>query len=85
MGFCGPVTQRIGRWVRLPFGASQSPSIFCQVTQAAAGIFNPLFAEFGVQAHTICYVDGYFVVACDHFHLRAALRVMDMEATLLGL
>jgi hypothetical protein len=85
MGFCDPVTQRIGRWVCLPFGASQSPSISCQVTQAAAGIFNHLFAEFGVQAHTICYVDDYFVVACDHFHLRAAFRVMDMEATLLGL
>jgi hypothetical protein len=85
MGFRDPVTQRIGRWVCLPFGASQSPSIFCQVTQAAAGVFNHLFAEFGVQAHTICYVDDYFVVACDHFHLRAAFRVMDMEASLLGL
>jgi hypothetical protein len=56
MGFRDPLTHRIGRWVCLPFGASQSPAIFCEITQAAAKIFNHLFAEFGVQAqnHSLC-------------------------------
>jgi hypothetical protein len=56
MGFRDPLTHRIGRWVCLPFGASQSPAIFCEITQAAAKIFNHLFAEFGGSGsnHSLC-------------------------------
>jgi hypothetical protein len=47
-------------------------------------IFNSLFSHYGVQAHTTCYVDDFFVVAQTHFHLHAAFRIMDHEASLLG-
>lgn len=61
------------------------PVYFCQITQAATVIFNSLFSQYGVQAHTTCYLDDFFVVAQPHFHLQAAFRVMDREASLLGL
>jgi hypothetical protein len=85
MGFYDPLDARPGRWVALPFGASQSPSIFCNMSTSAADILNKKFIMEGVKAHTLVYVDDYLVIAETHTDLVAAFRVMDEEALLLGL
>lgn len=85
MGFRHPATGQIGRWVVLPQGATQSPAIFCAVTEAAARIFNRLFQQQGIKAFTVVYVDDYIIIADNHDHLVSAFAAMDAEAALLGL
>jgi len=85
MGFHDPLDARPGRWVALPFGASQSPSIFCNMSTSAADIFNKKLLMEGVKAHTLVYVDDFLVIAETHIDLVAAFRVMDEEELLLGL
>lgn len=41
MGFTHPVSGKVCRWVALPFGAAQSPFLFCQISDAAAQNFQP--------------------------------------------
>lgn len=86
MGFEHPaIPRRIGRWVALPFGASQSPAIFCNITSEAAGVFNRKFSEAGVAARCLVYVDDFFVAADDHHQLRLAFAIMDSVGAKLGL
>jgi hypothetical protein len=85
MCFRHPVTNRLARWVVLPQGTKQSPAIFCGVSEAAAQIFNKIFAQNGIEAWTKVYVDDFIVVADNHAHLIRAFEAMDTEAELLGL
>lgn len=85
MAFRDPLTNRIGRYVALPFGAAQSPAIFCEITEWASHVFNWIFTMHDIQASCIVYVDDFFVVAVDHFHLTQAFSLMDHKALLLGL
>ena len=54
MAFRDPLTNRVGRFVALPFGAAQSPAIFCEITEHAAQIFNSLFTSHGIFCHLHC-------------------------------
>lgn len=85
MGFTHPVTGELCRWVVLPQGTKQSPSVFCAVSEAAARIFNRLFTEAGVKCFTVVYVDDYILIAESHSDLVKAFDIMDAEAPLLGL
>lgn len=85
MGFRHPVTGRLGRYVVLPFGAAQSPPIFCEVTEQAARIFNTLFQQAGLSAFTLVYVDDFLIIADSHADMQRAFSIMDEEAARLGL
>ncbi len=86
MGFEHPgCPGKIGRWVALPFGAAQSPAIFCSVTSASADILNAQFRLKGIKATCTVYVDDYFIEAGDHQHMRMAFDVMDEIGAELGL
>ena len=68
----------------MPFGAAQSPAIFCDMTSASARIFNAQFEQRGIKASCTVYVDDYFIVADDHSHMRMAFNVMDEVGAELG-
>ena len=85
MGFRHPVTGKIGRWVVLTQGTTQSPGLFCNVTVAAAAIFNTLFEQRGLRVRVYVYVDDFILLAHSHDHMRQAFAVMDDEASQLGL
>lgn len=69
----------------MPFGAAQSPAIFCNITMAAADIFNAEFKARGVQANCAVYVDDFFIAADNHAHMRQAFEIMDEVGQALGL
>lgn len=85
MGLVHPVTGRRGRWVVLPQGTAQSPAIFCAVTDAAARIFNKMFASHNVACTVFVYVDDFILVANSHADMRRAFSLMSHEADRLGL
>ena len=86
MGFEHPaIAGKYGRWVALPFGASQSPAISCNVTSSAADIFNRQFKPLNIRAKCTVYVDDFFVVADSHSHLQLAFDIMDRVGKELGL
>lgn len=85
MAFRHPVTGRLARWVVLPQGTKQSPSLFCAVSDAGASIFNSIFQEQNIDALTVVYVDDYIIIADTHTGMVKALAVMDAEAAHLGL
>jgi hypothetical protein len=85
MAFKHPVTGRLARWVVLPQGTKQSPSIFCAVSEAGAAIFNRIFKAQNIKAITIVYVDDYIIIADTHEDMVKAFDAMDEEAELLGL
>ena len=85
MGFQHPQTGRVGRWVVLPFGAAQSPAIFCEMTRAAADIFNQQFKSRGIAAETLVYVDDFLIIARSHGDVMKAFDVMDEVGDELGL
>jgi hypothetical protein len=47
----------------LPQGTKQSPAFFCEVSNAAAAIFNRIFQENGIKALVLVYVDDFIVIA----------------------
>jgi hypothetical protein len=85
MAFTHPVTGKLARWVVLPQGTKQSPSIFCAVTEAAARIFNRVFTQQGIRATAHVYVDDFVFVADSPADMRKAFQATDEEADLLGL
>jgi hypothetical protein len=85
MAFRHPVSGRLGRWVVLPQGTKQSPSLFCSVTEAAARIFNKVCAEQGVKCNIFVYVDDFIFIAESHTDLRAAFEITDLVGAQLGL
>ena len=85
MGFQHPQMGRVGRWLVLPFGAAQSPAIFCEMTQAAADIFNRQLKYRGIAAETLVYVDDFLIIAHSHEDVRKAFDVMDEIGDELGL
>ena len=70
MGFRHPATNDIYRWRVLPFGASQSPGIFCSVTEAAAAIFMKRMESEGIRYKVIAYLDDFLLIAPTHDQLR---------------
>ena len=86
MGFEHPgIPGKFGRWIALPFGAAQSPAIFCDMTSASARIVNAQSEQRGIKASCTVYVDDYFIVADDHHHMRMAFQVMYDIGAELGL
>lgn len=85
MGFTHPVTGHVGRWVVLPQGTKQSPAIFCEVTNAAARIFNHVIKIEQVGALIFIYVDDFIIIAESHADMLRAFEIMDAEAAELGL
>ena len=85
MGFRHPSTGQIGRWVVLPFGAAQSPAIFCQITAESARIFNDALRMHNNRATVVVYVDDYLIIADSHADLQAAIFIMDSLGAALGL
>lgn len=85
MAFRHPVTGRLARWVVLPQGTKQSPSIFCAVSEAGAAIFNRILREQNIKAITIVYVDDYIIIGDTHEDMVRAFAVMDVEGERLGL
>lgn len=85
MGFRHPITQQIGRWVVLPFGASLSPYIFRELTDAAREIFQREFDRRGIQAFVVSYVDDFLIWANTHAELKRAFNVTSEEGINLGL
>lgn len=87
MAFTHPVSERVARWVVLPQGTRQSPSIFCGVTDASARIFNRLFSEHMLYTLVYVYVDDYvlFCFSGKREHIQKAFTLMDEEGVRLGL
>eukprot|EP00803_Ostreobium_quekettii_P010540 evm.model.scf_102.5 EVM.evm.TU.scf_102.5 scf_102:60520-61491(+) len=85
MGFRHPETGRLFRWRVLPFGAKQSPGIFCGLTTAAAQFFMQLFKQEGIICKVLVYLDDFLLIALSHQMLRRAFAAMDRESQLLGL
>ena len=85
MGYRHPVTGRLARWVVLPQGTKQSPAIFCEVSQAAADIFNKAAAMGNINALVFVYVDDYIIIADTHEDMVRMFDIMDAEAAQLGL
>ena len=73
MGFAHPVTGQIGRWVVLPQGTSQSPALFCEVTNAACRIFNKHFEIAGLKACAFVWVDEFILMADTHAEMQRFL------------
>lgn len=86
MAFRHPVTGRLARWVVLAQGTKQSPAIFCAVSNAAARIFDRLFAQLGLKVIVEVFVDDFILISfAGHEHMLLAFKAMDEEAALLGL
>ena len=85
MGFRHPATNEVFRWRVLPFGACQSPGIFCGITEAAATIFLRRMQIEGINCKIIVYLDDFLLIAPTHDQLRLAFDSIDDESTLLGL
>ena len=76
---------KLARWVVLPQGTKQSPAIFCEVSQAAADIFNRAAEMGNIKALVFVYVDDYIIIADTHDDMVRMFDLMDKEAALLGL
>jgi hypothetical protein len=85
MGLQHPVTGAIGRWVVLPQGTSQSPALFCEVSNAACRIFNREFKRQGLSTVVFCHVDDYCLIADTHADMQRAFALMDQISADLGL
>ena len=68
----------------LPFGCSQSPAFFCEMTEAAASIFRRLFVQHGLQVQCFVYVDDFLFIAEDHIFLKKAFDLVNAEASFVG-
>lgn len=85
MAYRHPVTGKLARWVVLPQGTKQSPAIFCEVSQAAADIFNKAAEMGNIKALVFVYVDDYIIIADTHDDMVRMFDLMDTEAAQLGL
>ena len=57
IAFQHPVSHHLQRWVAMPFGASQSPAIFVELTDAARAIFQAECDARGLHVQIFVYVD----------------------------
>ncbi|PNH10171.1 hypothetical protein TSOC_003112 [Tetrabaena socialis] len=85
MGFHHPVSGRLQRWVVLPFGASQSPPIFVEVTAAARTIFQAECDARGLNVKIFVYVDDFMLLGAAWSDVRGAFEVLDEVGGELGL
>ncbi|KXZ42413.1 hypothetical protein GPECTOR_150g41 [Gonium pectorale] len=85
MAFHHPVSGALQRWVVLPFGASQSPPIFVELTSVARDIFQRECDRRGLQVRIYVYVDDFMLMGKSHADIREAFAVMDQVGTRLGL
>ncbi len=85
MAFRHPVTNALQRWVVLPFGASQSPPIFVELTSAARDIFQAECDRLGLQVRIYVYVDDFMLLGRTHADVVGAFGVLDRIGAELGL
>ncbi len=85
MAFRHPVTNDLQRWVVLPFGASQSPPIFVELTSAARDIFQAECDRLGLQVRIFVYVDDFMLLGRTHADVVGAFAVLDRIGAELGL
>ncbi len=85
MAFRHPTTQAVQRWVALPFGASQSPGIFIELTSAATEIFQAECDRLGLRVKLFTYVDDFMILGATHADVVGAFGVLDRLGAELGL
>ncbi|KXZ45974.1 hypothetical protein GPECTOR_48g406 [Gonium pectorale] len=85
MAFRHPVTNQLQRYVALPFGASQSPPIFVELTTAATTIFQTECDRRGLSVTLFTYVDDFMIMGKTHADVVGAFAVMDELGAELGL
>ncbi|KXZ41045.1 hypothetical protein GPECTOR_907g163 [Gonium pectorale] len=85
MAFRHPVTNELQRYVALPFGASQSPPIFVELTSAATAIFQAECDRHGLSVRLFTYVDDFMIMGATHSDVVGAFAVMDDLGAELGL
>ena len=85
MAFRNPVTNALQRYVALPFGASQSPAIFCDLTAAATTIFQSECDRRGLCVRIFTYCDDFMIIGKQHADVVGAFEVMDAMGAELGL
>eukprot|EP00198_Chlamydomonas_reinhardtii_P001834 XP_001691170.1 predicted protein [Chlamydomonas reinhardtii] len=84
MAFRNPATGALQRYVALPFGASQSPAIFCELTAAATTIFQSECDRRGLQVRIFTYCDDFMIIGQQHADVVGAFAVMDVLGAELG-
>ncbi|PNH12737.1 hypothetical protein TSOC_000315 [Tetrabaena socialis] len=82
--FRHPMSNALQRWVGLPFGASQSPLIFVELTTAACAIFQAECDSRGLHVRVYVYVDDIMLLGRTHADVRGAFAVLDEVGEELG-
>lgn len=85
VAFRHPTTNALQRFVVLPFGASQSPPIFVELTSAACSIFQSECDLRGLHVRIFVYVDDFMVLGDTHEDVAGAFAVLDEVGGALGL
>ena len=86
LGFFHPVTGELRRYTVLPFGPSQAPAIFWTVVLAAMDIFRAELAAAGLgHVRLYAYADDVVLAAPNLSDMRAAFKVLDEVAQVLGI
>ncbi|KXZ41061.1 hypothetical protein GPECTOR_877g125 [Gonium pectorale] len=85
MAFRHPTTSALQRFVALPFGASQSPPIFVELTSAARDIFQGECDRRGLSVRIFVYVDDFMLLGKTHADVVGAFEVLDQLGAELGL
>ena len=80
-----PISGRLMRCLRLPFGYVDSPRAFCAVTEAVAQKFRERAAAAGVRAHIFVFVDDALVAGDTLEDTREAGRILEALFAELGL
>jgi hypothetical protein len=85
MAFLHPATDKLQRWVALPLGASQSPPIFVEVTNAAAEILQRVCDARDVRTRiyrtcTLTGADDFIILGEQHDDVLAAFGVWTKRA-----
>ncbi|PNH00721.1 Enzymatic polyprotein [Tetrabaena socialis] len=85
MAFRHPTSNALQRWVALPFGASQCPPIFVELTAASTTIFQAECDRLGLAVRIYTYVDDYMLLGATHADVAGAFEVLDRVGAELGL
>ena len=81
-----PVSGRLMRCSRLPFGYVASPQCFCAVTEEVAQEFRARVGRAGLTGiHLLAYVDDFLLVADTEALTRAGSRILEALFAELGL
>jgi hypothetical protein len=86
-GFKHPVTGAVGRFAANPFGISQAPARFWEISNEATRIFyDILHNKMGLKDIVlIVFVDDVLIAAPTHAQIEAAFRVLDSVGDELGI